>query len=473
MGKQAYLLTYAQGISAQTTASGQFDIQVPRTFARHTLKGLSPGMIAAFELLASKGATECTLAGMVASSDGSTGTARLYYYLDLFAQRAMLAYGVMSDGVPWATIEPISSQFRFELQAPAPHRPVMLSRFACLHREAGEMVLESPLCHGRIILHDARAGAMVSLLASAQTPESIGRNLPELSEAVVAGFLQMLVAGGFADELPEGSQEPEESVALRHWSFHELLFHARSRSGRHANPSGGTYRFLHKIDPQPLVKTIEAVEVIELYRPDMEALILADELPFSLVMEERSSIREYSEQPIDVRQLGEFLYRTARIRQKISTEHQELSRRIYPSGGAIYELELYLSVHACEGVPAGFYHYCPDRHRLERIDADPGVVESLLRDARGASGLDSDPQVLITISARFERLFWKYESMAYSLLLKNVGTLYQTMYLVATAMDLAPCALGGGDADLFAKAAGTDYFEESSVGEFMLGRKRT
>jgi hypothetical protein len=43
------------------------------------------------------------------------------------------------------------------------------------------------------------------------------------------------------------------------------------------------------------------------------------------------------------------------------------------------------------------------------------------------------------------------------------------MYLVATAMGLAPCALGGGNSDVFAEAAGTDYYAESSVGEFVLG----
>jgi oxazoline/thiazoline dehydrogenase len=42
------------------------------------------------------------------------------------------------------------------------------------------------------------------------------------------------------------------------------------------------------------------------------------------------------------------------------------------------------------------------------------------------------------------------------------------MYLVATAMNLAPCGLGGGDSDLFAAAAGLDYYVETSVGEFML-----
>jgi hypothetical protein len=45
----------------------------------------------------------------------------------------------------------------------------------------------------------------------------------------------------------------------------------------------------------------------------------------------------------------------------------------------------------------------------------------------------------------------------------------QTMYLVATAMDLAPCAIGGGDSDLFAQAAGLNYLSEGSVGEFALG----
>lgn len=46
------------------------------------------------------------------------------------------------------------------------------------------------------------------------------------------------------------------------------------------------------------------------------------------------------------------------------------------------------------------------------------------------------------------------------------------MYLVATAMEFAPCALGGGDSDLFVRAAGLEYTVESSVGEFVLGSKR-
>jgi len=75
------------------------------------------------------------------------------------------------------------------------------------------------------------------------------------------------------------------------------------------------------------------------------------------------------------------------------------------------------------------------------------------------------------LTSRFQRLSWKYRGIAYAVTLKNVGVLYQTMYLVATAMGLAPCALGGGDAEGFALAAGTDPLVESSVGEFLLGSR--
>ena len=66
---------------------------------------------------------------------------------------------------------------------------------------------------------------------------------------------------------------------------------------------------------------------------------------------------------------------------------------------------------------------------------------------------------------------WPYEGIPYATTLKNTGALLQTMYLVATAMGLAPCAMGRGDADLFARVAGTDYYAETSVGEFMLGSR--
>ena len=146
--------------------------------------------------------------------------------------------------------------------------------------------------------------------------------------------------------------------------------------------------------------------------------------------------------------------------------------RPYPAGGALYELELYVVVSACAGLEAGLYHYDPERHRLRWLSADRSELEELLRDAGLATGVPRERlQILIVVAARFSRIAWKYASIAYSVILKDVGVLYQTMYLAATAMGLAPCAVGCGDADRFARTAGTDYYTETSVGEFLLGSR--
>jgi SagB-type dehydrogenase family enzyme len=83
----------------------------------------------------------------------------------------------------------------------------------------------------------------------------------------------------------------------------------------------------------------------------------------------------------------------------------------------------------------------------------------------------SAQQVQLVFTARFDRINRRYEGNAYALILQEVGALYQTMYLVATAMGLAPCAVGGGNADAFARVIGADPLEEASVGAFVVGSR--
>jgi SagB-type dehydrogenase family enzyme len=206
--------------------------------------------------------------------------------------------------------------------------------------------------------------------------------------------------------------------------------------------------------------------------PDLD-MLADDDMPLSQVLEARRSIRQHGHIPISADQLGMFLYRVARVRKRIHTAQDQLSSRPYPSSGAIYELELYVLVQRCTGLSSGLYHYDPQQHQLEPLGGPTSHTEALLRDAMAATAWkpEEPPQLLLIVAARFARMAWKYASMAYAAILKHVGVLYQTMYLVATAMQLAPCAIGAGDADRFAQAAGTDAHTESSVGEFLLGSR--
>ncbi|XGB41715.1 MAG: SagB family peptide dehydrogenase [Nodosilinea sp. LVE1205-7] len=281
------------------------------------------------------------------------------------------------------------------------------------------------------------------------------------------------------------SLEAAEAPELKLWDFHNLLFHSRSRQGRHDYPTGDIAASVGVWDQFPVVKPPMAGTIVPLPQFSIDAIRQRDKT-LTTALEKRQSIREYDDhQPITVEQLGEFLYRTARVKEVYSLEAEqqalfkaefgeafdwgELSRRPYPCGGAMYELEIYPVVRHCAGVNPGLYHYDPLNHHLAQLDTTEADLQALLQDAHQSSGAQGVPQVLLIITARFGRLFRKYRSLAYALVLKHVGVLYENFYLVATAMDLAPCALGAGDSDRFAHATGLDYVVESSVGEFMLG----
>ena len=199
----------------------------------------------------------------------------------------------------------------------------------------------------------------------------------------------------------------------------------------------------------------------------------------SSVLERRRSVRSHDEDhPISIRDLGTLLDRAARIRGFGTTPVYDFqgrsawfegAQRTCPSGGACHELEIYPVVAHCEGLGPGLYHYDARGHALVRISERTSDTDRILIDASQAAGGLAKPQIVLAITARFARVTWKYRSIAYGLILRNVGALYQTLYLVATELGLSPCALGSGDSALFSRVTGLDPVVEGTVGDFVLG----
>ena len=203
--------------------------------------------------------------------------------------------------------------------------------------------------------------------------------------------------------------------------------------------------------------------------------------PVAKLLRERHSTRDFDDQqPITLPELARFLDGAARVQSKWKSRIDlggggpmvSYTARPYPSGGSAYELELYLAVANCEGLARGFYHYDADRHALVPIGASAPELDAQLAAAEFAMDAPGAPQILITIAARFDRTAWKYSSIAYSLVLKDVGVLIQTLYLMATDMGLGGCAIGSINIDLFAKMTGLEFHVEGPVGQFALGRGR-
>src|SRR5262249_34751790 len=152
---------------------------------------------------------------------------------------------------------------------------------ACARRAEGTMILESPLTAVKVVLCDWRALALLHALAQPGEVNDLPRRVPELDQAAADQLVGLLVHAGMV--------EAEEPAALQTWQFHDLLFHARSREGRHDAPLGATYRFAGLM--QPPAATQLSPEGIPLARPDLDRLRHTD-LPFEEVVRRRRSVRE-------------------------------------------------------------------------------------------------------------------------------------------------------------------------------------
>lgn len=465
--KASPLLSLPPDVRLIPTPSG---LEIERGRLRLPLGGLEPALRTAVEALAAGGATEEDLSSQIRSIGGVGTFLSFQQVLADLAEMRLLCRGARGSGEPLVTVVPCSRSAP-EPRDSTPPTAFVLSRFACLRREDRGLIAESPLAHSYLILHGAGGALLISRLAAPADPVRLAAEgmIPGLREDEAELCLDLLWEAGFLSPVDaDGGAREDKDPELLTWELHDLLFHSRSRAGRHRNPYGGTWPFRGVIDPLPALQPKRSEETVDLFRPDLERL-LRDDPPFTRVLEERRSRRSPGERPVTVAELGELLFRSSRVRKVIPTATHEVSDRVYPGGGAVYELEVYPVVRSCEGLAPGLYRYDPGDHRLERLSGMSPEARALLASA-GRTAAAEIPEILLVLAARFQRMTWKYRSMAYAAILKDVGVLYQTMYLVATAMGLAACALGGGDSDLFARAAGTRYMAETSVGELILNR---
>ncbi|MFH8385400.1 SagB family peptide dehydrogenase [Kitasatospora sp. NPDC018058] len=446
------------------------------------LPDLAPGAMAAVAALAAREQTEEELAALVAARDGDAGLLRWQLARRRLGMAGMLEHSVHlatstpTDGAdePLARLRPVGRGAAEPGPTPDPTGLVKLSRFASAAVEDGALLVRAPGSPLAVQL-TARAAGLLAALAGWTSPAALAQLPGGLPLDAVRQTLRLFAAAGLLAYGSPGAEPEAEEQRFAQWQAADLAFHSRTRRPTSVAGYGGTYRFGDRFDPEPASPAPFPGEKVALSVPDLDELARADR-PFTEVLEQRRSVRDHDEQaPITLEQLGELLYRSVRRRQTFTGgDGQELADRPYPSGGAVHELEVYPLVTSCAGLAPGLWHYATDRHELELVSEPDQATAQLVKNARESSLMQADPQVVLLVTARFGRVMWKYETVAYPLILKHVGALYQTLYLVGTAMDLAVCGLGGGDAADFATASGLDYFTEGSVGELVIGsRSRT
>jgi putative peptide maturation dehydrogenase len=114
-------------------------------------------------------------------------------------------------------------------------------------------------------------------------------------------------------------------------------------------------------------------------------------------------------------------------------------KRTSPSAGGFHPIEAYPLIMAVDELDPGLYHYNPAEHALELL-APLGVDEARVAANAFVCGQTyfGDAHVLLVLTARFDRAFWKYRNhrKALTALMMDAAHLSQTLYLVATELGL-------------------------------------
>src|SRR5215470_11540571 len=217
---------------------------------------------------------------------------------------------------------------------------LVLSRFAYMRRRGNEMVLESPRAGALFRICDPNIAAALAMLSS---PQHIGRlrrqgDFPGIECLALLVDCQILFRVDPARDSGLRPAEGDDNLVL--WDFHDLLFHARSTEGRHANPLGGVYPYAATIPAPPAVRPCWPGNKIEL------SLVSGghsrDISPFAALLRNRHSTRDFDDaRPVTLAELARFLDGTARVLSRWKSEPAaagdpavDYAVRPYPSAGA-------------------------------------------------------------------------------------------------------------------------------------------
>ncbi|MBN1483370.1 MAG: SagB/ThcOx family dehydrogenase [Chloroflexia bacterium] len=212
----------------------------------------------------------------------------------------------------------------------------------------------------------------------------------------------------------------------------------------------GTY----KVYPDPL-------ERIELPPPEQEG-----GRPLWKVLTERRSIREYDQESLSLGQVSQLLWAS----QGITRERGEWQFRTAPSAGALYPIETYLAVNRVGDLEGGLYHYEVRYHRLAFVREDPLIGTAMARAALGQN-MCQRAALLFIWTAVVSRSARKYGERAFRYIYMDAGHIGQNLYLAATSLDLACCAIGAFFDDEVNQLLEIDGREETTVYMASVGPK--
>lgn len=178
--------------------------------------------------------------------------------------------------------------------------------------------------------------------------------------------------------------------------------------------------------------------------------------PLTQSIIDRKSTRDFDKRnTVSLSKLSTLLFYSLGI----NPYREDSSYRFYPSGGARYPIEGYLISLDINGLDQYLYHYYVRTHILEKlfpVTKKPLKKLFLYDFPLEASGI-------IVLTGIMNRTTMKYKDRGYNYALLEAGHISQNIYLLASALNINCCSLGGFFEKPLADLLDINFSEEKPI----------
>jgi len=296
--------------------------------------------------------------------------------------------------------------------------------------------------------------------------------LDELAQTHPRAILQALQDKGLLIAQADGdaaAREADEFLRDTHWRGLDAVAHRFSR-WRSVDTVEAQRRFGEETDqtflerlgtsPAPVRERVPASQ--------RQKLPAAGDSALDQLLARRVTCRNYDmARKLDLAQFGAAMYRAFGARAV--DEYAPgivLLKKGAPSAGGLHPVEAYVLVQRVDGIAPGLYHYHPAAHALEPIrEMDSAELENLAKTCLGGQPYFAEAHVVVALTGRFARNFWKYRNhaKAYRAVILDAGHLSQTLYLAATELGLGAFVTAGVNEVQIEEAFGLEAMAEGPL----------
>jgi len=218
--------------------------------------------------------------------------------------------------------------------------------------------------------------------------------------------------------------------------------------------------------PQLQMEYDDNVQLIDLPRPEeieVENFNLRD------AIENRQSVRKYSDEPLSLMELAWLLWATQGVKEVVRDGYCTL--RNVPSAGARHAFDTFLLVNDVEGLKPGIYRYLALEHKLMEYIIEDGIADAVVEAAYGQKMVKNDAVTFIWV-ADIYRMFWRYVERGYRYIHLDAGHVCQNLYLSAANVGAGVCAIAAFHDELFSQVLRIDGENHFVIYLAAVGKKK-